>query len=326
MRHASAVSDPESEKVKRQLVTSKLNLPRIISAVLASVLLPYAITASAQRTIEVSASDKEMLLAIETLDHARVERLLKHGFPVNAPFLNSGTSPTHVAARIGDEKMLALFVAHGAIVDLPTRDARKDTPLLVAAGAGNLETARYLLAHGANPNYQNGINQDDYAVAHYAPDSRNGLKMLQLLRRYKTNFDVVSLNKTSVLAAAIFAERADAVGFLLNNGANAEANDLTGLRPICNAVLTEDIGIVRVMVNHRVSLNHLDCSDGAGSKGLSPLHVASRSGAAEIVRLLTKAGANVELRSTGGMIPEELANAEGHTEIASYLSRLRMGR
>lgn len=302
-----------------------MSLLKIISAVVASVLLPYAATASAQRTGEASASEKEMLVAIESLDHARVERLLKHGFFVNAPFHNSGSSPTHVAARIGDEKMLALLVAHGAIVDLPTGDARRDTPLLVAAGEGNLKTARYLLAHGANPNYQSGVNQDDYAVAHYASESQNGLKMLQLLRRYKTDFNVVSLNKTSVLAAAIFAERADAVGFLLNNSVDAEAKDLAGSRPICHAVLIDDFSIVRVMVNHRVSLDHLDCSYGA-SKGLSPLHIASRSGSTEIVRLLTKAGANVELRSTEGMTPEDLANAEGHVEIASYLRKLRVGR
>lgn len=265
-----------------------------------------------------------MLEAIETLNHSRVKNLLQRGSSPNTPFSGSGTSATHVAARIGDAKMLALFVEHGATVDLPTQDTRRDSPLLIAADAGNLGTARYLLAHGANPNYQNGVRNDDYAVSHYAAMSQNGLKMLKLLSRYKTNFNVASLNKTSVLHSAVFSGHADAADFLLTNGVDGEAKDLAGLRPICHAVLERDIDVIHVMIKHRVSLSHLDCSDGVSS-GLSPLHVASGSGSVEIVRVLTKAGASVELRSTQGMLAEDLAKAQGHTETASYLRRLMMG-
>jgi hypothetical protein len=98
-----------------------------------------------------------------------------------------------------------------------------------------------------------------------------------------------------------------------------------GLRPVCHAVLQEDLGVIRVMVKHRVSLNHLDCADGV-SGGLSPLHVASGAGSIEIVRVLTEAGASLELRSTRGMLAEDLAKAQGHTETASYLRGLMMER
>ena len=297
-----------------------MNLLRAFSAVIASALLVYTSAASAQR-----ASEHEMLEAIETLNYSRAEKLLQRGFVPNTPFSGSGTSATHVAARIGDARMLALFVEHGAIVDLPTQDTRRDSPLLIAAGAGNLGTAHYLLAHGANPNYQNGVKNNDYAVAHYATTSQNGLKMLKLLSRYKTNFNVISLTKTSVLDTAIFSGHADAADFLLTNGVDGEAKDLAGLRPVCHAVLQEDLGVIRVMVKHRVSLNHLDCADGV-SGGLSPLHVASGAGSIEIVRVLTKAGASLELRSTRGMLAEDLAKAQGHTETASYLRGLMMER
>lgn len=302
-----------------------MNLLRTFCTAIASALLVYASAASAQRATEASASEQEMLEAIETLNYSRAEKLLQRGFVPNTPFSGSGTSATHVAARIGDAKMLALFVEHGAIVDLPTQDARRDSPLLIAADAGNLGTAHYLLAQGANPNYQNGVRNDDYAVAHYATTSQNALKMLKLLSRYKTNFNVTSLTKTSVLNTAIFSGHADAADFLLTNGVDGEAKDLAGLRPVCHAVLQEDLGVVRVLVKHRVSLNHLDCADGV-SGGLSPLHVASGAGSIEIVRVLTKAGASLELRSTRGMLPEDLAKAQGHTETASYLRGLMMGR
>ncbi|MDQ0028131.1 ankyrin repeat protein [Variovorax paradoxus] len=302
-----------------------MSLLKVISAVIVPAVLVYASAASAQRATEASASGHEMLEAIETLDHSRAEKLLQRGFSPNTPFSGSGASATHVAARIGDAKMLALFIEYGAIVDLPTQDTRRDSPLLIAAGAGNLGGARYLLAHGANPNYQNGVKNDDYAVSHYAATSQNGLKMLKLLSRYKTNFNVASLAKTSVLNSAIFSDRADAADFLLTNGVDGEAKDIAGLRPICHAVLKRDIDVIRIMIKHRVSLSHLDCSDGV-SGGLSPLHVASGSGSVEIVRVLTKAGASWELRSTQGMLPEDIAKAQGHTETVSYLRGLMMGR
>jgi uncharacterized protein len=65
-----------------------------------------------------------------------------------------GFTPIHFAARVGDLESLKLLLAAGVDVNLPTAAgaAAGYTPLLVATLRAQIDTALYLLDHGANPN------------------------------------------------------------------------------------------------------------------------------------------------------------------------------
>jgi ankyrin len=66
-----------------------------------------------------------------------------------------GFTPIHFAARIGDLESLKLLLAAGVDINLQTTgNAVGYTPLLVATVRAQVDTALYLLDHGADPNVE----------------------------------------------------------------------------------------------------------------------------------------------------------------------------
>ncbi len=102
-----------------------------------------------------------------------------------------GFTPIHFAARVGDLESLKLLLAAGVDINLPTGAAEEEeapaaapslvpvrrrgaetgyTPLLVATLRAQVDTAIYLLEHGADPNYQ----EPGFTPLHWASTSWEG--------------------------------------------------------------------------------------------------------------------------------------------------------
>lgn len=92
--------------------------------------------------------------------HADVKAATRQGF-----------TPIHFAARIGDLESLKLLLAAGVDVNLPTGGSTGGyTPLLVATLRAQVDTALWLLDHGADPN----INSAGFTPLHWAATSWEG--------------------------------------------------------------------------------------------------------------------------------------------------------
>ena len=84
------------------------------------------------------------------------------------------------------------------------------------------------------------------------------------------------------------------------------------------AIVESDIELFKsIMKKHKVNVNYLR------PPGTAPLHQACTTGCLELVELLVQNGANVYLRDFRDLTPLQIANCNGHFEIAEYL--LRMG-
>ena len=80
-----------------------------------------------------------------------VQALLeKNDIDVNAPN-DKGETPLHVASKLKDSQIVDLLLAREG-VDLEAKDHSGSTPLVNACYHKNLEAAKSLLSHGANPN------------------------------------------------------------------------------------------------------------------------------------------------------------------------------
>jgi ankyrin repeat protein len=91
----------------------------------------------------------------------------------------------------------------------------------------------------------------------------------------------------------------------------ARINDIEGIRKILN---TENVNIN----THDI---YFGISDEAGNaySGMNALMWAAYHGNFELIKLLLKAGARVDLRNAQGLTAQEIALARGYDNIANYI-------
>ena len=97
-------------------------------------------------------------------------------------------------------------------------------------------------------------------------------------------------------------DRAACFELLRDAGANLEASDSEGYRPLHFAARSKSVELVSLLVQARVNVN------ATGNGGITALHLAGRRGAADCVEVLLAAGASLDARlSPSGMRPFDMA-------------------
>jgi ankyrin repeat protein len=120
--------------------------------------------------------------------------LIKHGADINAMpipdtvafIFNGARSPLMWAAYRGDLPMIKALVAAGANINA---EGMLGTPLEQAAWNDCFDTCKYLLDHGANPNYVSHF--DTYTALHWASSTeQSDARMVNLLLSHGANPNV----------------------------------------------------------------------------------------------------------------------------------------
>jgi hypothetical protein len=145
--------------------------------------------------------------AIETGDIRAARNWLEAGLPPDFLGDRIGTG-LMIAAWEGNIPMMELFVAHGANVN--ARNAVQEQALMHAAWRGRLDAVRWLLARGAQIN-QNGLA---WSALHYA----------------------------------VFAGHEDVAKFLIERGANINARSTNGSSVLMMAAREGQVGIAQMLV------------------------------------------------------------------------------
>ena len=97
-------------------------------------------------------------------------------------------------------------------------------------------------------------------------------------------------------------DRAACFELLRDAGANLEASDSKGYRPLHYAASSKSVALVSLLVEARVNV------DATGNGGVTALHLAGRRGATDCVEVLLAAGASLDARlSPSGMRPFDVA-------------------
>ena len=85
-------------------------------------------------------------------------------------------------------------------------------------------------------------------------------------------------------------DRAACFELLRDAGANLEASDSEGYRPLHFAARSKSVELVSLLVQARVNV------DATGNGGITALHLAARRGAADCIEVLLAAGASLDAR------------------------------
>ncbi len=182
-------------------------------------------------------------------DKTKVEMLLKAGADVNAKS-KLGRTPLFIAASSnGTAAIVRMLLEKGA--DLKTAAVNPaDTPLSTAAQAGDSATVRLLIAHGAP------LNGFDAKIALLNAALVDNLEIIQSLVEAGGDVNFVSppvtitvkngpvaLGKfTPLLVAAAYGKPAT-LKYLLDHGANVNAQDVRGMTPLMLAIATDRVNL-----------------------------------------------------------------------------------
>lgn len=247
-----------------------------------------------------------------------VEFLLEHGAEVHA-FDKGGLVPLHNACSYGHYEVTELLVKHGANVNVA--DLWKFTPLHEAAAKGKYEIVRLLLKHGADPTKKNRdgavpldlVREGDQDVADLlrgntalldAAKKGNLARVQRLVSTENINCrDAQGRNSTPLHLAAGY-NNIEVAEYLLENGADVNAQDKGGLIPLHNASSYGHLDIAALLIKYSTFVNATD------KWGFTPLHEAAQKGRTQLCALLLAHGADPYMKNQEGQTPIELAVAE----------------
>ncbi|KAM3280550.1 hypothetical protein ACQJBY_047379 [Aegilops geniculata] len=228
--------------------------------------------------------------------------------------------PREVVEAAKDQGLVALHFAAGKArlrlcrylveelgVDVDAVDDGGRTPLLMALIHGSMNTASYLLDHGADPGK---ADDKGFAPLHYAAKAGDR-KMTELLLAKGVSVDPVSSEGTPLYAAALEGHD-EIMQILLEN--NADCNKkLPGSvdTPLLVAITAPSLKCVKLLVEAGADVNG----------GLvAPLVVAAEmKGSTACLKLLLEAGADPNVPDPFGRFPIELAALSGTREGVEIL-------
>jgi ankyrin repeat protein len=188
----------------------------------------------------------------------------------------------HIAAENGTEGVVRVLIENDALIDA-IAVTNKDTPLVLAAGAGHDTIVAMLLAKGANANHQNAYG-------------------------------------SSPLHQAAKNHHTGCVKSLLAAGADVHLKNNKGSSPLLLACYQEDKkGALAVFTPLLEAGASVDDTDNNKS---TALHIAASVGNDELLDLLLQRGADPKLKDSGGFTPLKMAEFHNNKLGSGVVAKL----
>uniref|UniRef100_A0A3B3ZAA5 Poly [ADP-ribose] polymerase n=1 Tax=Periophthalmus magnuspinnatus TaxID=409849 RepID=A0A3B3ZAA5_9GOBI len=247
---------------------------------------------------------------------AVVEYLLHHGADVHAK--DKGLVPLHNACSYGHYEVAELLVRHGASVNVA--DLWKFTPLHEAAAKGKYEICKLLLKHGADPSKKNRdgnmpldmVKDGDTDIqdllrgdAALLDAAKKGClaRVQKLCSPENINCrDTQGRNSTPLHLAGY--NNLEVAEYLLEHGADVNAQDKGGLIPLHNAASYGHVDIAALLIKYNTCVNATD------KWAFTPLHEAAQKGRTQLCALLLAHGADPTMKNQEGQTALDLATAD----------------
>jgi tankyrase len=230
-----------------------------------------------------------------------------------------GLVPLHNACSYGHYEVTELLVRAGASVNVS--DLWKFTPLHEAAAKGKYDIVKLLLKHGADPSKKNRdghtpldlVRDGDQDIADLlrgdaalldAAKKGHLARVHKLVTSQNINCrDSLGRNSTPLHLASGY-NNLDVAEYLLEHGADVNAQDKGGLIPLHNASSYGHLDVAALLIRFNTEVNATD------RWGFTPLHEAAQKGRTQLCALLLAHGADPHMKNQEGQTPLDLSTAE----------------
>jgi ankyrin repeat protein len=209
------------------------------------------------------------------------ETLLKYGSDVETELPVIGGSVLHLAARYGSSAIMTQLLSKDT--DRDQQDKREHTPLHLATRYDKQEIVSCLLEHGADSTLRN----DDGHAAFQVAAMYGRVEILKTLFERSSDDQVNEKNRGSnaPIHLACINHRAEAVEWLLDQGASINQPGQSGMTPLAVACAENAIDCAKVLLKRGADVHKRNIHMN------TPLLLACLNGRAEICDLLRSHGA-----------------------------------
>ncbi|XP_076607897.1 caskin-2 isoform X4 [Chaetodon auriga] len=214
-----------------------------------------------------------------------------------------GFSALHHAALTGTTELLSALLEAQATVDI--KDSNGMRPLHYAAWQGKAESVLMLLRSGASVN---GVSLDGHIPLHLAAQYGH-YEVSEMLLQHQSNPCLVNKSKKTPLDLACEFGRVQVAQLLLSSnmvvalleGERKEPTDSAFTTPLHLAARNGHKDVIRLLLKAGIDINKT-------TKSGTALHEASLYGKTEVVRLLLDAGVDVNIRNTYNQTALDIVN------------------
>ncbi|XP_041673109.1 caskin-2-like isoform X2 [Cheilinus undulatus] len=216
---------------------------------------------------------------------------------------SDGFSALHHAALTGTTELLSALLEAQATVDV--KDSNGMRPLHYAAWQGKAESVLMLLRAGASVN---GVSLDGHIPLHLAAQYGH-YQVSEMLLQHQSNPCLINKAKKTPLDLACEFGRVQVAQLLLSSnmvvalleGERKEPTDSAFTTPLHLAARNGHKDIIRLLLKAGIDINKT-------TKSGTALHEASLYGKTEVVRLLLDAGVDVNIRNTYNQTALDIVN------------------
>ncbi|GFG36261.1 hypothetical protein Cfor_08873 [Coptotermes formosanus] len=256
-----------------------------------------------------------------------------------------GWTPLLIACHAGHMEMVNTLLNNHARVDVFDHEGR--SALHLAADRGYLQVCDALLTHKAFINSKSRVGRTALHLA-----ALNGFAHLVkfLVQDHNAAIDVLTLKKQTPLHLASGAGQLEVCRLLLELGADIDATDDSGQKPIHAAAMNNYAEVAQLFLQQHPSLVMACTKDGnscahiAAMQGsirvieelmkfdrqgvisarnriteATPLQLAAEGGHAEVVKALVRAGASCTDENKAGFTALHLAAQHGHGQVLEVM-------
>lgn len=249
--------------------------------------------------IEVSGRELDsyapLSLAAEYGKVESIRLLLRYGADINARDHRDYT-PIMVAAKATQSEVVKVLLESGAN---PNDEAEfSGTPLLLASGAGSLPTLQVLIEGGANPKPPHSYGQNPMHNA----INYGSVEEIAFLIEHGCEIDgVTTADLWTPLHYAIHKKKDDYVQLLLDAGADPNKAVKEDWRPVHFAAVCGNRKVMGLLLERNPDVNVQ-----TAPQGRTALHLACAAKDLTMAKLLTKAGADPNIKDKDGKLALEL--------------------
>lgn len=226
-----------------------------------------------------------------------LRNIIKSGANIHS-VLPDGTTLLMVATEHGQESIVDELIRSRVDVNQVRQDSF--SAMLLACFAGYEGIAQSLLNAGADVNARYIICSSQGAVGDYTTlmiaAIRGNLPLCKILLKHGADIDAMNdAGNTPLMCSLTNGGNADVAQFLLKAGANPDPDVVstvsfaTAYTPLILAVMNEQTEIVKELISRRVRLDEPD------GNGWTALKHATKNGDKKLIKMLTNAGAAVDL-------------------------------